>query len=244
MKMPAVNCGKIFDLSLFSFPLHLGSITIRRNCSTYIFHMSEKPYKWYTWSKSFQLCEEADSHLVSIESFEEWSFLNRTIQTMETEEYLIGLKLSFGEWRWSSDNSTVHATKQGTWPWATFEPSKSDFRDEHCVIMFKNYSSNYGRYNNVPCGTSSKRFGYICEAYSVDCNGKEGKFEEKRNYSHYRFFAIFLILSLGSKQEREWARVEGTIIFFNSHPPPSSVRATRENSGRLSRKKNEQVQIQ
>ena len=34
--------------------------------------------------------------LVSIESVEEWRFLNKTIQTMETSEYFIGLKKTIG----------------------------------------------------------------------------------------------------------------------------------------------------
>ena len=121
-----------------------------------------------TWSESFQSCEETGSQLVSIESFEEWSFLKQTIQTMETKEYLIGLKkyTPSGEWRWISDNSTVNASKQGAWPWASDEPKG---KNEYCVVMYKDYLSNYGLYNNVDCESHSKLFGYICEK-AVDCN--------------------------------------------------------------------------
>ena len=134
----------------------------------------------YSWADSIRLCEETGSHLVSIESFEEWSFLNRTIQTMETGEYFIGLKsdISSGKWRWISDNSTMSAA-HGVWPWASYEPSKN--YDEYCVVMFKDFRNQFGRYNNVRCNHNILyRAGYICER-AVDCNGEEGKFEEILN---------------------------------------------------------------
>ena len=130
--------------------------------SSYIFYRSNG--NWYNWKKSRTICEQSGYNLVSIESREEWNFLNHTIQKENTIEYFIGLwkDTSTGVWRWLSDNSTVNASNEGHWPWASGEPSGYNFK-ENCALMYGNYKYNYGRYNDVSCTLSLKRAGFICE---------------------------------------------------------------------------------
>jgi len=49
-----------------------------------------------SWEDSRRLCNMTGNDLVSIESVEEWRFLDKTIQTMQTFEYFIGLKKTIG----------------------------------------------------------------------------------------------------------------------------------------------------
>ena len=130
--------------------------------SSYIFYRSNG--RWYNWERSKTICELSGYNLVSIESREEWNFLNQAIQKENTIEYFIGLRkdTSTGLWRWLSDNSTVNASNKGDWPWATGEPNDENFK-ENCALMYGNYKYNYGRYNDVSCTLSLKRAGFICE---------------------------------------------------------------------------------
>ena len=118
--------------------------------------------------------------LVSIESREEWNFLKQYIQTLRAGEYFIGLKkdVTSGEWRWISDNSKVDASTKGAWPWAKDEPSNDQKVPENCVVMYKDYRSNYGRYSDVRCEIRTKEAGYICER-TFECIVEEGWYEEK-----------------------------------------------------------------
>ena len=86
--------------------------------------------------------------LVSIESREEWNFLN---QYVRAGEYFIGLKKdkTSGEWRWISDNSKVNSSIKGAWPWGKYQPSNDPIIPENCAKMYKDYWSNYGRYDDV-----------------------------------------------------------------------------------------------
>ena len=130
------------------------------NGSSYIFYSSNGSR--YNWDSSKKICKEQSGYnLVSIESREEWNFLNRTIQKENTTEYFIGLwkDTSITEWRWLSDNSTVDASNKGYWPWARGEPNG---KDENCAQMYRDYYENYGRYNDVSCALR-KEAGFICE---------------------------------------------------------------------------------
>ena len=130
--------------------------------SSYIFYRNNG--NWYNWERSKIICEQSGYNLVSIESREEWNFLNRTIQKKDTIEYFIGLRkdTSTGVWRWLSDNSTVDASNKGDWPWATGEPNGENF-NQNCALMYGNYEYNYGRYNDVRCSSSLSQAGFICE---------------------------------------------------------------------------------
>ena len=118
--------------------------------------------------------------LVSIESREEWNYMNQSIQTLRAGEYFIGLKKdeTSGEWRWISDNSKVNASTKGAWPWATGEPSNDPIAPAFCAKMYKDYQSNYGRYEDVRCERWTKEAGYICER-TFECIVEAGWYEEK-----------------------------------------------------------------
>ena len=128
--------------------------------SSYIFYRSNG--NWYDWERSKTICERFGYNLVSIESREEWNFLNQTIQKENTTEYFIGLRkdASAGVWRWLSDNSTVNASSKGHWPWSIDEPNGEN---ENCAEMYRYYLQHYGRYNNVRCSEPLCHAGFICE---------------------------------------------------------------------------------
>ena len=142
--------------------------------SSYIFYSSNGNN--YNWDESKKICNEQSRYnLVSIESREEWNFLNRTIQKEDTIEYFIGLRkdASTKVWRWLSDNSTVNASNKGHWPWAKNEPNDGNSKSgENCAQMYRNYSSNFGRYNDVRCNLSLAKAGFICELTSGGGNNK------------------------------------------------------------------------
>ena len=142
--------------------LHSATVKKNFNGSSYIFYRSYG--NWYDWEGSKKICEKSGYNLVSIESSEEWNFLNRTIHKEITNEYFIGLwkDTSTVVWRWLSDNSTVDASNEGVWPWATGQPSNGN-TEENCAQMYGNFSNNFGRYNDVPCTFSTNRAGFICE---------------------------------------------------------------------------------
>ena len=129
--------------------------------SSYIFYRSNG--NWYNWKRSKTICEQSGYNLVSIESREEWNFLNQAIQKENTTEYFIGLRkdTSTGVWRWLSDNSSVDAANKGDWPWAKRQPS--DGNGEHCAQMYRNYLNDFGRYNDVRCSSVISQAGFICE---------------------------------------------------------------------------------
>ena len=109
-------------------------------------------------------CKVNGSDLVSVESNEEWNFLNDTINKFPEKgtEYYIGLtKDKDGSWKWISDNSTVNESY-----WAPNEPQNTN--NERCAVMYKDYNRNYGLFDDLPC--TEKRHGYICESeYHVMC---------------------------------------------------------------------------
>lgn len=128
-----------------------------------------------SWIGSRQLCKKAGCDLVSIESPQEWLFIKQTIQNLKTVEYFIGLRqdLQTGEWRWISDNSPVPTSSKGKWPWARGEPNKWGV-PHTCVLMYKDYNSNYGLYNNVGCHIRQRLAGFICEG-TRECHFEEIK---------------------------------------------------------------------
>ena len=143
----------------------LHSVLVKKNFngSSYIFYSSNG--NWYNWDRSKKICKEQSGYdLVSIESREEWNFLNQIIQKEDTFEYFIGLRkdTSTGVWRWLSDNSTVNASSRGHWPWAKDEPNNEN-RECNCALMYRDYLNNFGRYNDVSCTSLLSRAGFICE---------------------------------------------------------------------------------
>ena len=105
--------------------------------SSYIFYGSNG--NWYDWERSKTICEQSGYNLVSIESREEWNFLNRTIQKEDT---------------------IVNASSKGHWPWAIDEPNGEN---ENCAQMYRDYLDSFGRYNDVGCSEPLRHAGFICE---------------------------------------------------------------------------------
>jgi len=132
-------------------------------CSSYTFNVISS---LVNWKKSRKLCQEtARGELVSMESDEEWTFLNITILNLtKAGEYFIGLKKGEQprEWRWLSNKSAMNTSQKR---WAIGEPTG----DGNCVVMLRNYSRQYGKYNDLNCLTSY-RSGYICERPVHSCN--------------------------------------------------------------------------
>ena len=183
MLLPGLTCGNDSELvEMYFFVLTylpLGYTTVH-GCSNYTFHQNSEK-KWYDWFTSRKECNMTGYDLVSIESREEWNFLNQSIQTLRAGgEYFIGLKKdeTSGEWSWISDNSKVNASTKGAWPWAKDEPSNDQTVPENCAKMYKDYLSNHGRYDDVPCKRMSQTAGYICER-TFKCNVETGRYEEK-----------------------------------------------------------------
>ena len=129
--------------------------------SSYIFYRSNG--NWYNWETSKTICEQSGYNLVSIESREEWNFLNQTIEKENTTEYFIGLRkdTSTGVWRWLSDDSIVNASNKGDWPWAKGQPSNGNFKED-CALMYRDYRKDYGLYNDVSCTSPESKAGFIC----------------------------------------------------------------------------------
>ena len=131
--------------------------TLNYGCSRYTFY-AESQRESVNFVKSRGACKVKGSDLVSIESNEEWNFLNESINKfpLKGTEYYIGLtKDKDGSWRWISNNSTVNKSY-----WAPGEPK--DRYNERCAIMYKDYHGYYGLFDDVSC--TEKRHGYICES--------------------------------------------------------------------------------
>ena len=140
--------------------------TLFYGCSRYTFSASQEKRSWVDFSMSRVHCKDNGSDLVSIESNEEWSFLNDTInkfQQIDGTEYFIGLtKDKDGRWRWISNNSTVNESY-----WAKGQPLKNN-SNIRCAVMYKDFNKNYGLFDDLRC--TYQRHGFICESeYHVMC---------------------------------------------------------------------------
>ena len=138
--------------------------------SSYVFYGS--PTKSIGWEASRRSCNESgDGDLVSIEDRKEWEFLKNKIQNRDDVKYYIGLKKDkeSGNWTWLSNGKSVNAS-QGQFPWAKDEPKEND---GDCATMYKNYRSDYGLFDDLPCSNRGEKIGYICEK-SVESKEERG----------------------------------------------------------------------
>ena len=87
-----------------------------------------------SWEDSRRLCNMTGKDLASIESVEEWRFLYKTIQTMQTSDYFIGLKKQSGEWRWVSNDKNKSSSRE-YFIWAPYQPSGNG----NCAKMFMSW---------------------------------------------------------------------------------------------------------
>ena len=117
------------------------------------------------WEDSRRLCNKSGSDLVSIETLEEWRFLNSTIQTMETSEYFIGLKKQSENWTWVYNYGEEIASK-GYINWATNQPSGNG----NCTKM---WGKDHLSYDDLSCDRGFSNVGYICER-AAKCHDEKG----------------------------------------------------------------------
>ena len=109
---------------------------------------------------------------MSIEEFQEWQFLNNTVQTLGTVKYYIGLTKDkrTGLWSWLSNGKSVNATT-GKFPWAESEPNGGD--GANCATMYKDYRNDYGLFDDLWCVSRGRDAGCICEM-AVACMNEGG----------------------------------------------------------------------
>ena len=112
--------------------------------SSYFFSKSGRD-----WGNNNRACSDQKGYLVSIETEEEWQFINREIQkrgTSNASAWHIGLEKKGGVWTWLS-GETLNISK-----WRDSEPGGNDKRAE--------ISKNGGLFNSI---SKLSRNAYICE---------------------------------------------------------------------------------
>ena len=112
--------------------------------SSYFFSKSGRD-----WDNNNRACSDQKGYLVSIETEEEWQFINWEIQkrgTWNTSAWHIGLEKKGGVWTWLS-GETLNISK-----WRDSEPGGNDKRAE--------ISKNGGLFNSI---SKLSRNAYICE---------------------------------------------------------------------------------
>ena len=112
--------------------------------SSYLFSKSGRD-----WGNNNRACSYQKGYLVSIETEEEWQFINREIQkrgTWNARAWHIGLEKKGRVWTWLS-GETLNISK-----WRDSEPGGNDKRAE--------ISKNGGLFNSI---SKLSRNAYICE---------------------------------------------------------------------------------
>ena len=112
--------------------------------SSYIFSKS-----WRGWNHNWYDCLFQGGFLVSIETEEEWQFINHEIQkrgTSNTSAWHIGLEKIRGVWTWKSGEK-LNISK-----WRDSQPDGNDT----CAEI----SKNGGLFNNISCYDKNT---FICE---------------------------------------------------------------------------------
>ena len=112
--------------------------------SSYFFSKSGR-----VWGHNNRACSDQKGYLVSIETEEEWKFINREIQkrgTSNASAWHIGLEMKDGVWTWLSGEQ-LNISK-----WRDSELGGDDKRAE--------ITKNGGLFNSI---SSRSRNAYICE---------------------------------------------------------------------------------
>ena len=131
------------------FVMLSGDCKLSFDSSCYSFNTEQS-----TWPNNRKKCMEKGGDLVSLETEEEWAFVNEQIQKLNTEEWHIGLQKEEG-WQWVS-GKPLTITK-----WQGGQPSG----DGPFVVMAKEYPPNtFGLFNDLPDYVPR---GYICEKPKV-----------------------------------------------------------------------------
>ena len=134
----------IYSLVYLCFLL-VGCQAICFKNSSYIFSKTGR-----YWDDHKRVCTYQKGYLVSIETEEEWQFINQEIQkrsTRNTSAWHIGLENKSGVWTWLSGKQL------SIWKWRDSEPGDNDKRAE----IFK----NGGLFNGI--SQDDEKNAYICE---------------------------------------------------------------------------------
>nr|XP_058950880.1 low affinity immunoglobulin epsilon Fc receptor-like [Pocillopora verrucosa] len=151
-------------LDILRLLMKLPGTECQPNCfknSSYIFSKG-KVYRFY----NKEVCSILGGYLVSIETEEEWQFINHEIQkrgtwnTSTTNAWLIGLEKKDGVWIWKSGEQ-LNISK-----WRDSEPNVNDERAE--------ISMNRGLFNGI--SRNDKGDAYICEMPG----GKQSDLRERK----------------------------------------------------------------
>lgn len=107
-----------------------------------------------TWTENQNSCKDKGGDLVSMETEEEWQFINRHIQTLTlagSSEWHIGLKKQGQKWNWVSGKPLTIVK------WQQQQPSG----DGDVTVMSKDRpAGTQGLFDDLPDGTERA---YICE---------------------------------------------------------------------------------
>ena len=107
-----------------------------------------------SWTDNQNSCKDKGGDLVSMETEEEWKYVNSQIQSItlaSLNEWHIGLKKVGQHWMWVSGKPLTIVK------WQKNEPSG----DGNVVVMSKNYpAGTQGLFNDLP---DSNKKAFICE---------------------------------------------------------------------------------
>ena len=107
-----------------------------------------------TWFENSDYCRSRGGYLISIETNEEWNFINRNIQNLSgwrKKSWHIGLSKKSGDWIWESGKS-LNISK-----WENSEEPRKEC--SHAAILI---SKNGSLFKSI---FSRNRDAYICEMH-------------------------------------------------------------------------------
>ncbi|XP_031558720.1 L-selectin-like [Actinia tenebrosa] len=139
------------------------------DCSCYSFHKIPR-----NWEDSNKICQDNNGTLVSMETEEEYQFINKTIQSLDVgnNEWYIGLKRISGTyyWQWiSGHDMTIDK-------WMPHEPDGSG----DCVKVIK-YYKGWGLFDDIDCRAFRM---FTCEYKQAQkCSNITSTISEKRCFS-------------------------------------------------------------
>ena len=150
----------IMIISIFCFYFYhfVECLNITFKNSWYIISVRETLWLRHSWPWGREACQNQGGDLVSIETEEEWNFINDQIQRRNTRRYentwSIGLTKRAGNWTW------VNGRPLTICKWEQGEP-----RGEHDVAFMYKWSSNgeQGVFGGVNGTSIGYRHAYICE---------------------------------------------------------------------------------
>ena len=103
-----------------------------------------------TWTENRYNCQSKEGDLVSIETDDEWQFINEEIQARAIAEWHIGLKKEQTVWKWVNSQSLTISK------WQAGQPSG----DGNVAVMTKGSSSTKGQFKNL---ADQPHKAFICE---------------------------------------------------------------------------------